>query len=99
MRAVVGQDGVHLVGHGLDQPLEEVGCGLAADALMQLDEGALAGAVDRHQHVELTLFGAHLGEVDVEVADRVGPEALLGGRLGRDRRQARDVVALEQAME
>ena len=33
---------------------------------MQLDVGKLGGAVDRHEHVELSLFGPHLCDVDVE---------------------------------
>jgi len=38
---------------------------------VQFDEGELAGPVDRDEHVELALLGPHLGDVDVEVSDRV----------------------------
>ncbi len=65
---------------------------------MQLDEGEFARAIDGNEHVELALLGAHLGEVDVEVADRIILEALL--RLVTvDRGQPRDVVALEQPVQ
>lgn len=51
---------------------------------MQFDEGKLRGAVDGNEHVQLALFGAHLGNVDVEVADRVAlsslPACLTSGR-------------------
>ena len=36
---VVGEDGVDLVGDGVDQPAQKVACGLADHFLMQLDEG------------------------------------------------------------
>jgi hypothetical protein len=38
----------------------------------QLDEGELAGAVDADIKVQLAFGCAHLGDVDVEVADGVG---------------------------
>jgi hypothetical protein len=46
--------------------------------------------------VQLTLFGSHLGNVDVEVADRVALEFLLGWPVAFDIRQAADAVALKQ---
>jgi hypothetical protein len=33
---------------------------------MQFDEGEFRGAVDSDEHVQLALFCAHLGDVDVE---------------------------------
>jgi len=41
---------------------------------VKLDKGELGGAVDRDEQIELALFGADLGEIDVEVADGVGLE-------------------------
>ncbi len=62
---------------------------------MDLDEGELRGAVDGHQKIELALLGAHLRDIDVEVADRVrlellapGPVAIYVGKTG-------DVVSLQ----
>jgi hypothetical protein len=61
-------------------------------------KASFRSAVDSHEHVEQALFGAHFGDVDVEVADGVGLE-LLSWRLGPfDVGQAGDVVTLEQAM-
>lgn len=46
---------------------------------MQFDEGELRGSVDGDEHVQLTLFGAHFGNVDVEVADRIALELRFAG--------------------
>ena len=73
---VVGQDGVDLVKHGLEKGCQELGCGPRRGLLVQLDEGELRSAVDRDEEVELALLGSDLGDVDVEVADRVAPELL-----------------------
>jgi hypothetical protein len=54
---------------------------------MQFDEGKLRCSIDRHEHVELAINRAHLGDVDVEIADRIGFELLLGGDLAVDLRQ------------
>ena len=74
--AIVGEQGVDPVGHGLDQGMEEVGRDLACRLLMQLGKGKLACAVDGHEQVELAKLGSDLGDVDVKVADRIGLEAL-----------------------
>ena len=66
---------------------------------MQLDEGELGGAVDGDEQVELAFGGSHLGDVDMEVADRIGLELLLGGLVAFDLRQAADAVALQAAMQ
>lgn len=75
---VVGQDGVDLVRHGGDQRLQEGRCRHPVGALHELDERELAGAVDRQVEVELAFSGPDLGDVDVEVADRVRLELALG---------------------
>jgi hypothetical protein len=66
---------------------------------MQLDEGELARAVASHEHVELALLGPDLSQVDVELADRIPLEGLLGRLFGLDAWLAGDVVALEQPVE
>jgi hypothetical protein len=60
---------------------------LRATFFVQFDKGELGGAVDRHQQVELALRGAHFGDVDVKLADRVGLELALGRGLAFDLRQ------------
>ena len=44
--AVVGEQGVDPVGHGLDRSMEDVGRHLASRLLVQLGKGELAGAID-----------------------------------------------------
>jgi hypothetical protein len=43
-----------------------------------LDEGELRCPVDGDEHVQLAFFGAHLGDIDMEVADRIALEAGFG---------------------
>ena len=66
---------------------------------MELSESKLRSAVDGNEQVELPFFGAHLGDVDVEVADGVALERLPAPHLAFDRRQPADVMALKQAMQ
>jgi hypothetical protein len=61
--------------------------------LMQSDEGEFRSPIDRDKPVELTLCCAQLGDVDVEVADRVGFEFSLGPRPRPV--QARDALPLQ----
>jgi hypothetical protein len=49
--------------------------------------------------VEFALLGSDLGDVDVEVADRVGLEALAGRLVAIGLGEARDAVAHEAAMQ
>ena len=86
--AVVSKYGVHPVGHGCDQMAQEVGGDPGGRFLVQLDEGELGGSIDADEQVELALFGPHLGDVDMEEADRVGLELALRGFLTVDLRQA-----------
>lgn len=60
---------------GRDQRAEEVGGDRTGRLLMQLNEGELARSVDGYEQTELALFGADLGNIDVELADRIGLEA------------------------
>ena len=74
LHAIVGQHGVDAVRDGLDQLAQELGRLRLAGATDQADEGELAGAVDGHEETELAFLGAGLGEIDMEVADRVAGE-------------------------
>lgn len=66
---------------------------------MQFDEGKLRGAIDGDKHVQLALFGAHLGNVNVEIADRVALELVLRRLVAIDIRQAADAVTLQATMQ
>lgn len=76
--AVVGQHGVDLERHGFSDGAQEVSGDPARGFLVQLHEGKLAGAVDGDEQVQLALFGADFGNVDVHEADRVSLEPLAG---------------------
>lgn len=97
--AIVGEHSVDPVGDGRDQAQQEVSGDGSGGLLMQFDEGELRGAVNGDEHVQLALFGAHLGDVDVEIADRIGLELLLRRPVAFDVRQAADAVALQAAMQ
>lgn len=66
------------VGNKVDQPAKEVTGDLACRALVELSEGKLGRPVNRHKHIELAFFGSNLGDVDVEIANRIGLELFLG---------------------
>lgn len=63
------------IGHGLYQRVEEVGCNPLCGLFMHLNEGELRGAVDGDQQVELALFRANFGDIDMEVADGISLSA------------------------
>jgi len=65
---------------------------------VQLHKGELGGAVDGDEEMELALLGAHLGDVDVDVAERVGLERLARGLVAFDLGQAADAVPLKAAV-
>ena len=98
VRAVVGQDRVDLVGRGFSEASEEVARDTPCRLFVQFDKGELRCPVDGDEHVQLAFLGAHLGDVDMEVADRVCLEA--GFRLlALNIRQAGDVVPLIEAVQ
>src|SRR6185312_11842308 len=76
--AVVGQHGMDLIGHGLEEMAEEVARDPCGRLLVQLDEGELRGAVDGDEQVELAFGRPDFGDVDVEEADRIALELPLG---------------------
>ena len=83
-----------LVGDGGDQAAQEVACGAARHLLVQLDEGELRRQIDGDKQVEFALRSSNLGEVDMEIADRIGLEFAFGGGFAFDLRQPGDPVAL-----
>ena len=87
MNAIVGERRMDLVGNRLDQSVEKARGGFCRGSLMQLDEGELRRSIDRHEHIEFAFGRAHLGDIDMEIADRIGFEFPLGGDLAVDFRQ------------
>ncbi len=96
--AVVGENGVDFIRDELDEFLQKIGGLAPSRPFHQSGEGELAGAVDGDKKVELTLGGAHLGEIDVEVADQIDLELLLGRTLAVEIRPTADAVALKTTM-
>jgi hypothetical protein len=80
--AVIREDGVNLIGNGLDQFLQEIS-GLAPGGLLdQRSESELGSAVDCHEKVEFSFLGPDLGQINMEIADGIDME-LLSSRDGR----------------
>ena len=97
--AVVRQHDADLVGHGSCKGPEEVASDAPGDPFMELHEGELGRAVDSDEQVKLAGLRPDLGDVDVEVADRVALELALVGLVAVDLRQAADAMALKAAMQ
>lgn len=74
---IVGENRVDLVGNSRDQSFEEGRGGGPSRLSHQLHEGELAGAIDRDIEVELAFGGLELGDIDVEIADRISLELFL----------------------
>jgi len=69
--AVVGEHGVDAVRNRFDEGFEEGGGGPHVCLFDEFDDGELGGAIDGHEQVELAFSRSHLGQVDVEEADRI----------------------------
>ena len=66
---------------------------------MEFGEGELGGAVDGNEEVELAFGRLHLGDVEMEVADRIALELLLARLVAVNLGQAGDAVTLKAAMQ
>ena len=97
--AVVGQHGVDCIWHRRQEVAQELGCSHFPSLFVEFDVSELRRAIDRHEHVELTFGGTHLGDIDVEVADRIALELLLARLVPLDLGQAGDIVALKAAVQ
>jgi hypothetical protein len=93
--SVVGEDGVDPAGDGFDQAAQEVRGRAARHLLMQFDEGELRGPIDRDEEMELSLNGSNLGDVGMEISDRVSLELALGRSFAFDLWRARDSMTLQ----
>jgi hypothetical protein len=89
-------DGVR---NGCDEVAQELRCDHLACLLMQFGIGKLGGAVDRHEKIQLAFCGLNLGDIDMQVADRVGFELLLRRLVAIYIRQAPSAVPLQATMQ
>jgi putative transposase len=85
--------------HSGDKGLQEGARGLGIGLVDQPSDREFRGAIDRDEEIELALGGLHFGDVDVEIANRIGLKLALGRSFAFDLRQARDPMALEAAMQ
>src|SRR3954470_572525 len=77
LNAIIREHRMDFIGNGRDQAQQKLPRYCGGGLFVQFDESELGGAVDRYEHMELALFGPHLGNIDVEEADRVALELLL----------------------
>ena len=59
----------------------------------------MRGAVDVHEVIQLAFSRLNLSNINVEVAQWIGLELLLRGRVATDLGQTADVVALQTAVQ
>ena len=96
---VVGQDDVDLVWNRCDEMAQEITGGAPFCLTMKFDVGELAGAIDRHEQVELAFGGLHLGDIDMEEANRIALEPGLGCLRAVDLGETADPMALQTTMQ
>ena len=99
LNAVVGQNGVDFIRNRLDQRFKEGSRGQPVGLALELGEGNFGRAVNRHEKIELSLFGSDLGNVDVKEADRIGLKLFLVRLVAFDLRQPADPVTLQTSMQ
>lgn len=99
LNAVVGQHGMNGIGNGSNQVFQEIPGHHAGCLLVKLGIGILRGPVNGDKQVQFALFGLYFRYIDMEVANRVRPEALflrfLPGRIS----QSSDAVSLQATMQ
>ncbi|MBA7574765.1 hypothetical protein ES708_16580 [subsurface metagenome] len=78
---------------------EKVACDPPRGLLMELNEGELGRAVDGDKQVEPPFRRVDLGQIDVEVLERISLEARPLGVVAVDLRQSADPVALQATMQ
>ena len=92
--AIVGQDGVNLVGQGFNQPAQKSAGVLAFSSLTQFSEDKLRCPVNSHKEIELALIGVDMTDVQVKVTDGIFFEAFFLGWFAFGFRQPIDTMAL-----
>ena len=99
MRAVIRQNGVDLVWNCVSQIAKEVCRDPACRLAVKLNKRGLRRPIDGNEEIEPALGILHFGDVDMEEADRVDLELLLGDLLTPDIGYASDAMALQSAMQ
>ena len=79
--------------------MRQRGGGQFPGLLVQLDVSELGGTVDADEKIQFAFRRLNLSNINVEVAQRIGLERRLRGRVALDLGEARDVVALQAAVQ
>ena len=87
------------VGHPFQKVFKEFPSRLAIGLLYQLRHGELAGAVNGDKEIEFAFLGPDLGNIDVEIANRVSLELLPFGLAPIHIGQSRDTMPLKAAVQ
>lgn len=75
--AIVGQNSMDGIGHSGDQIAQEL-CSIHLSCLgIEFNEGILGSPVNSHKEIELAFSCLYLGNIDMEIADRIALETLL----------------------
>jgi hypothetical protein len=99
LHAIVREDRVNLVRHDFDQIEEELLGGGTWCPFVQLDIGKLASPINGDKEMKLAFCGSHFGNIDMELANRIGLELLLWIFVAFHIWQPFDAVALKAAMQ
>lgn len=75
--AIVGENRMDFIGNGCGQRPEEIARDPAGGLFDQLGKGEFGCPVNGHEEIEPAFSRLHLGDINVEIADRVALELLL----------------------
>ena len=94
LNAIIRENGVDLIGHGLQHVLQELSGGAPVSLFNKLGDGELARAVDADEEVKLALSGLHLCNINMKEPNRVAFELRAPRLVPLDIQQARDAFAI-----
>ena len=81
LNAIVCEDRVNLVGNGLNKVQQELFGDGSCCPVVEFHIDKLAGPVDGNKEMKLAFCRSHFGNVDMEIANRISLELLLGALL------------------
>ena len=92
---MIGENGVDMVGHCLQQALEKLPSGSPVSGFDQLGDGELGCPVDPNEPLELPFGGLHFRDVDVKEPDGIALELGPPRFVTLDVGQTRDAMTLQ----
>jgi len=96
--AIVGEHCVDVVRHRIHERFKEGSRSPHICLFDKLDHSELRGSVDGHEQVELAFGRSHLGQVDVEEANRIGVELLPARLIAFHLGQTADAMTFQTPM-